>query len=49
MPAEPIDPLGEKRHLNFGGTGVGRTAAELREDAALFLAGKSHCQIILSA
>jgi hypothetical protein len=39
MPAEPINPLGEKRYLYFGRAGVGRPAAVLREDAALFLAG----------
>src|SRR5215467_2616661 len=36
---ESVDALGEKRHLNFGGTRVGGPAAELGEDAALFLAG----------
>src|SRR5690242_17137017 len=39
MLAESVDPLGEQRHLHFGGPGVGRTAAELREDSALLLTG----------
>jgi hypothetical protein len=39
MLAEAVDALGEQRNLHFGRAGVGWTAAELREDAALFLTG----------
>ena len=43
MLAESVDALGEERYLNLGGAGVGGTTLVLRQDAALFLAGKSHC------
>ena len=37
--AEAVDALGEQRDLYFRGAGVSWSAAELREDPALFLAG----------
>jgi hypothetical protein len=37
--AESVDAFGKERDLHFRGTGVGGAAAELGEDAALFLAG----------
>ena len=35
--AQSIDPLGEERYLNFGGAGIRRVAAKLRDDSAFFL------------
>ena len=35
--AQSIDALGEERDLNFGGTGIRRVTAKLRDDSAFFL------------
>src|SRR3954466_11304242 len=34
---ESIDPLRQERHLNFGGAGIRRITAKLRDDSAFFL------------
>ena len=34
---QSIDPLREERNLNFGGAGIRRVTAKLRDDSAFFL------------